>query len=164
MICNNCGKQIKDISQDKCSKCGQTINIISEGNGFCDILPANAEGIKTKDGYERMSQEEKNDKLILELINTRKETNKILKNQVLYKQISLILAVVYIVVSVGMLISFMDYSAKIDTLNEKLSNIQNFKNEEFEESSQGSEGDETSCAETEINRHDEAESSSSGGI
>lgn len=124
MICNNCGKQIKDTTADKCLNCGQAISRRFEGNGFYDILSTKEEREKTVYHNEEKEQVEiVDDKLILEFINTHKATNKILKKQMVFKRITIILSVIFIAVSIIFLISFMSYSAKIDILNENLSKI-----------------------------------------
>ena len=74
-----------------------------------------------------------NENLVLELINTHKVTNKLLKKQIVFKRMMTILSFVFIVVSVIFLISFMSYSAKIDTLNENLTKIHIYENSEQKE-------------------------------
>ena len=114
MICNNCGKQIKDATADKCLTCGQTISRRFEGNGFYDILSTKEEREKTVYHNEEKEQVEKvDDKLILELINTHKATNKILKKQMVFKRITIILSVIFIAVTIIFLISFMRYALKL---------------------------------------------------
>lgn len=134
MICNNCGKQIKDTTEDKCLNCGQAISRRFEGNGFYDILSTKEERTKPEYYNEEKEQIEKmDDKLILELINTHKATNKILKKQMAFERITIILSVIFIAVSIIFLISFMRYSTKIDTLNDNLSKIHISENKEQEE-------------------------------
>jgi len=137
MICNNCGKQIKDTMADKCLNCGQAISRRFEGNGFYDILSTKEEREEsTKLEYyseEKEQIEKMDDKLILELINTQKATNKILKKQMVLKRITIILSVIFIAVSIIFLISFMRYNSKIDTMNENLLKVHISEKEKQEE-------------------------------
>ena len=129
MICNKCGKQINDINADMCLNCGQAISRKFEGNGFYDILSTKEEReIEPKCQEEKEKTEKVNENLVLELINTHKVTNKLLKKQFVFKRMMIILSLVFIVVSVIFLISFMNYSAKIDTLNENLTKIHTSEN------------------------------------
>lgn len=125
MICNNCGKQIKDFSKGQCLNCGQDFYVNFEGNGFYDILLSEEERQKMiAFNDEREQLEMMNEQLITELTKAQNKTNKLLKGQLVFKVLAFVALIALVCILLLAVLCLNHYGEKLDTINKSIAEMQ----------------------------------------